>query len=89
MLHEKVTILIVDDDASLRDMLKIILQKEGYGVQCAEDARSALSRLKKGGIDLVVSDIKMPDIETRVAILRYKAEKQGINLPTIEIQQGF
>lgn len=62
MLHEKATILIVDDDASLRDMLKIILQKEGYGVQCAEDARSALNRLKKGGIDLVVSDIKMPDL---------------------------
>lgn len=55
-------ILIVDDDASLRDMLQIILKKEGYEVLCAEDSRAALDILKQGKIRLVISDIKMPDL---------------------------
>ena len=56
------TILIVDDEKSMRDFLKILLSKEGYQVMAAGDGEQALSLLSKNHIDLVISDIRMPGI---------------------------
>ncbi|MFP3982366.1 MAG: sigma-54-dependent transcriptional regulator [Desulfurivibrionaceae bacterium] len=53
------TILIVDDELSMREFLKIFLEKEGYSVQTAADGNSALKIIKRENVDLVVSDIKM------------------------------
>ena len=55
-----VHILVVDDEQSMRDFLKILLQKEGYGVQMANNADTALQKLKTDTFDLVISDIRMP-----------------------------
>jgi len=57
-----INILIVDDDSSLRNMLSIVLRKEGYSISNAEDGRNALKFLRKNNTDLIISDIKMPDI---------------------------
>lgn len=56
------TILIVDDEKSMRDFLKILLSKEGYEVRAARDGEQALSVLSENRIDLVISDIRMPGI---------------------------
>jgi DNA-binding NtrC family response regulator len=53
---------LVDDDDSLRDMLSIVLKKEGYDVVSLENAMLALKILKKRSFDLIISDIKMPGI---------------------------
>jgi DNA-binding NtrC family response regulator len=60
--NKDINILIVDDDSSLRNMLSIVLRKEGYSISNAEDGRNALNFLKKNNVDLIISDIKMPDI---------------------------
>ncbi|MCP5107994.1 MAG: sigma-54-dependent Fis family transcriptional regulator [bacterium] len=62
MLHERLKILIIDDDPSIRNMLAIVLKKSGYEVTSTESGKSALERLRKETFDLVISDIKMPDI---------------------------
>jgi len=62
MLEKKVKILLVDDDQSIRSMLSIVLQKEGYEIQEAESGMLALKKLKNNDFQLVISDIKMPDI---------------------------
>ncbi len=54
------TILIVDDEQSMRDFLAILLQKEGYQVETRPDGASALEYLKNHTVDLVISDIRMP-----------------------------
>ena len=54
------TILIVDDEKSMRDFLKILLTKEGYDVIVAGDGNQALTALGKNRVDLVISDIRMP-----------------------------
>ncbi|MDY0296625.1 MAG: sigma-54 dependent transcriptional regulator [Acidobacteriota bacterium] len=77
------TILIVDDDASLRNMLQIILKKEGYGVLCAEDSRTALDLLKTEKIGLVISDIKMPDL-SGIELLK-KIKGIDMSIPVIMI----
>ena len=57
------TILVVDDEQSMRDFLKILLVKDGYKVLVAEDGVQALAMLDKKGVDLVISDIRMPGMD--------------------------
>ena len=53
-------ILVVDDELSMREFLKILLEKEGYAAQTAANTNDALAILRQNRIDLVISDIKMP-----------------------------
>jgi two-component system, NtrC family, response regulator PilR len=62
MLHSPPHILIVDDDQSVRDVLAIVFRKEGYRIDEAINAGDALKKLKNCEFDLIVSDIKMPDL---------------------------
>jgi two-component system response regulator PilR (NtrC family) len=62
-------ILVVDDERSMRELLAIVLKREGYDVVLAEDGRSAIAALEKQPVDLLVSDIKMPDM-SGVDVLR-------------------
>jgi len=54
-------VLLVDDEASMRDMLRIVLRRDGYEVLVADGVRAALAILEKDHIDLLLSDIRMPD----------------------------
>ena len=56
-------ILIVDDEASIRETLKEILTYEGYEIDVAEDGEQALDMLKKTEYDVALCDIKMPKID--------------------------
>ncbi len=53
-------ILVVDDEQSIREMLKIYLVREGHDVVCEKNGETALARCKKTSFDVVVADIKMP-----------------------------
>jgi two-component system response regulator PilR (NtrC family) len=54
-------VLVVDDEASMRDMLRIVLRRDGYEVLVADGARAAMAILEREAIDLLLSDIRMPD----------------------------
>ena len=54
------TILVVDDELSMREFLKILLEKEGYEVSTAPEATGAIDLIQNQNFDLVISDIKMP-----------------------------
>jgi len=73
MFRKNVKILLVDDDDSLRDMLSIVLKKEGYDVVSLENAMLALKLLKKKSFDLIISDIKMPGISGIKLLERMKS----------------
>lgn len=57
------TVLVVDDEKSIRDSIKMILEYEKFDVHFAEDGPSALARLGSGSYDLVLLDIKMPGMD--------------------------
>ncbi len=59
----RASILIVEDDAAMREMLREALEDDGYSVETAVNGRAGVERVQKGGIDLVVSDVKMPEID--------------------------
>jgi two-component system, NtrC family, response regulator PilR len=62
-------ILVVDDERSMRELLAIVLRREGYEVLLAESGRAAVSLLEREPVDLLISDIKMPDL-SGVDVLR-------------------
>jgi len=66
----KSRVLVVDDEESIREFLEIMLRKEGYEVTCAEDGQKALELIKKKTIDLVISDLQMPNM-TGIELLRH------------------
>ena len=63
------TLLVADDDPAVRQSLERALTREGYAVVLAPDGQSALERLQSGGVDLVLSDLKMPGL-TGLELLR-------------------
>ncbi len=56
-------ILIVDDDSNIRELIRLILKKEGFEVLEATDGEDALEKLETSKIDLVVLDIMMPKMD--------------------------
>ncbi len=76
-------ILIVDDEASIRDALTQWFQLDGYNVSSAEDANAALLKLQEGPWDIVMLDIKMPGIDGLE--LQRRIKKIDKNIITIMI----
>ena len=74
------TILIIDDEKSLLDLLSVVFKKEGYAVRTAQSAAGAYEVLAKDEVDLVVTDIKMPGADG-MDVLRYARE----NLPDLPV----
>ena len=69
----KPRILVVDDEESIREFLDIMLRKEGYEVTCVEDGQKAIDMLKKKTIDLIISDLQMPNV-TGIELLKHVKE---------------
>jgi two-component system, NtrC family, response regulator HydG len=67
------TLLVADDDPAVRESLERALTREGYAVVLAPDGQAALERLQAGGIDLVLSDLKMPVLTGLELLPRAKA----------------
>lgn len=57
------TILSVDDSASIRQMVKLTLTGAGYDVVEAADGREGLAKVRAGGIDMVLTDLNMPNMD--------------------------
>jgi len=56
-------LLIVEDDYRMRQLVKSLLEKEGYATTVTEDGRSAISILKERFFDVVITDLKMPLVD--------------------------
>ena len=76
-------LLIVDDEEKIRKLLSMILSRKGYDVTEAENGRDGLEKLSGQNFDLVISDIKMPEMDGKALILKMKEE--GMNVPLIFI----
>src|SRR3954471_13484606 len=75
-------ILIVDDDASMRDLLRLHLSSAGYDVRVAEDAIAAGYMVLRTPPDLIICDINMPHLDGFEFIAALKADK---SLPEIKV----
>jgi class 3 adenylate cyclase len=78
-------ILVVDDNASNRDLLARRLQRHGHIVLQAEDGASALAMVEKEVLDLVLLDLMMPGISGYDVLVRLKSDPQFRETPVIMI----
>ncbi len=80
MREARRTILVVEDDASLRDTLATFLTRLGYDVATAQDGRQALTRVDESPPDLILTDINMPVMDglKLVSLVRQNAQLKGI-----------
>ncbi|MFN8210461.1 MAG: response regulator [Bacteroidales bacterium] len=76
-------ILIVEDDNDLREMLKVSFLRRKYSVLEASNGKEALARFKPSLVDLVITDIIMPDEDGLKVIMRFKELKPSIKIIAI------
>jgi two-component system, NtrC family, response regulator PilR len=55
-------VLVVDDERSMRELLSIVLRRDGYDVLVAGDGKAALEILKRERVDVLITDIRMPEL---------------------------
>jgi two-component system NtrC family response regulator len=80
-MNDAKTVLLIDDDESLRRVLEYNLREDGYQVVTAADGRSGLQRFQEAAVDLVVTDVRMPEMDG-VALLTHLKAMQP-DLPVI------
>lgn len=79
-MDEGIWVLVVDDESILRSLLEKILKKEGYNVLLAGSGEEALSILADQHVDVLISDINMPEMDG-FALLKTVKQKH----PNIEV----
>ena len=70
------TVMIVDDAAAIRQTVGFVLQEAGYSVIEASDGEDALNRLNGQKIDLIISDVNMPNMDGISLLKKIKTENK-------------
>jgi CheY-like chemotaxis protein len=77
-MESQVTVLVVDDEPLIREIVRALLEDEGYAVECAEDGVEALAVVDAEPIDLVISDVVMPRLDGRTLAHRLRARQEPL-----------
>jgi DNA-binding NtrC family response regulator len=85
--NNEITILIVDDEEGIRDMMEMNFELEGFKVVKASGGRAALEIIKNSKIDFVLSDVRMPEGDGFT--LLKEIIKMNLKLPTVLLLTGF
>jgi CheY-like chemotaxis protein len=76
-------ILVVEDNADARFMLKFILEAQGFVVTCAEDGQVALEMIKTHRPDLIITDIQMPNLDGIELIKALRSQNETRDTPVL------
>lgn len=80
---DKKNILVVDDDAHIRELLRQALESEGYNIKEAKDGIEAISEAKKEKPDLIILDIMMPEINGFDVAAVLKNDTKTMDIPIV------
>jgi two-component system chemotaxis response regulator CheY len=77
------TVLVVDDSASIRQMVAFTLQEGGFGVMEAGNGQEGLARLEQGRVDLIITDLNMPVMDGITFIRQLRARPASKYTPVL------
>ena len=77
------TILTVDDENRILELIKDILSVNGYSVITASSGKEAIAKSKKHGPDLIIMDIMMPDLDGAKAVKLLKEDSRTRDIPIL------
>ena len=77
------TVLVVDDEPVIRELVADLLRDEGHAVVTAADGREGLAVLAREHLDLVLMDVMMPGLDGRAAYLGMRAQPELLDVPVI------
>jgi CheY-like chemotaxis protein len=75
--------LIVDDDPDIREMVRAMLEADGYQVEEASNGREALEQIRQTSPNLVVLDIMMPELNGYDVVVHMKQQVETQNIPVM------
>ena len=70
-------VMVVDDEPDLRDMINLMMQKEGYETETAENGEDFLKKIDKFQPDIVTLDVMMPGLTTKEILDKIKEKKSN------------
>lgn len=76
-------ILVVDDEITIRELLKFNLEKEGYKVTCAADGEEALAQMNETKFDLVLLDVMLPGVNGLEVCRKMRSDRLLAAIPVI------
>jgi two-component system phosphate regulon response regulator PhoB len=79
----KETILVVDDEEDILELVRHHLKREGYAVQCADSGEKALTAARSGPVDLIVLDLMLPGIDGLEVTRQLKNAPQTKHIPIL------
>lgn len=82
---KKARILCIEDEAGMRDLLRLILETEGYLFLDARDGQEGLERMRHGHPDLVLLDLMLPEMDGAELLLRKKQDPTIRDIPVIAL----
>lgn len=80
-------ILIIDDDETIRSVFKRFLTGKGYEVAVAADGRQGLRQIEEAAVDLVITDIMMPETDGLEVVMAIRGKETAV--PVIAISGGM
>jgi DNA-binding response OmpR family regulator len=81
----RAVVLVVEDDRLTRELLQEQLERAGYRGEVAADGITGLARIDAGGIDLVLLDLDLPDLDGLEVCRQVRAHKREVYLPIIMV----
>src|SRR5437870_4300699 len=81
----KKKILIVEDDADVREVISAVLKDAGYEVNEAEHALGAICAMVRGGADLILTDIRMPIVDGLGLVRELKLHEDTRHIPIVTV----
>jgi two-component system cell cycle response regulator DivK len=79
------TVLIADDKATGRELLRTVLESSGYSVLEAEDGEEAVRQARQAHPDLIILDLHMPKLDGFAAIAELRSEDEFVSTPILAL----
>ncbi|MEJ5357626.1 MAG: response regulator [Desulfobacterales bacterium] len=79
------SVLVIEDDGNIRELIEAALTRFGHRVETAGDGREGICKFDAGAFDLVITDFLLPDVDGAAVIAHIRRSLAGRRLPAIGI----